>query len=78
MSGPNYEVVSDGLGNLVPLRELRFWNCEKLENLPSRDVMLRLTKLRNLRISGCPQLEESCIKEWPKLPVVQHFPYSKN
>ncbi|KAH0723067.1 hypothetical protein KY289_006111 [Solanum tuberosum] len=57
---PLLEALSDGLGNLVSLEELGLWNCEKLEHLPSRDAMRRLTKLQNLKIKGCPKLEESC------------------
>ncbi|KAK4724876.1 hypothetical protein R3W88_027655 [Solanum pinnatisectum] len=57
---PLLEALSDGLGNLVSLQWLSLENCEKLEHLPSRDAMRRLTKLRNLDIKGCPQLEESC------------------
>ncbi|WMV52171.1 hypothetical protein MTR67_045556 [Solanum verrucosum] len=57
---PLLEALSDGLSNIVSLELLVLRNCQKLEHLPSRDAMQRLTKLQNLRIGGCPQLEESC------------------
>uniref|UniRef100_M1ARU0 Nbs-lrr resistance protein n=1 Tax=Solanum tuberosum TaxID=4113 RepID=M1ARU0_SOLTU len=76
---PLLEALSDGLGKLASLEKLCLRSCEKLEHLPSRDAMRRLTKLRNLEIGGCPKLKESCTnRSIPKLPVVQHFPYSKN
>ncbi|XP_049355201.1 disease resistance protein RGA2-like [Solanum verrucosum] len=71
---PLLEALSDGLGNLVSLQELSLRNCEKLEHLPSRDDMRRLTKLQSLRIEGRPKLEESCNNR--SGPVVQHFSYS--
>ncbi|KAG5582653.1 hypothetical protein H5410_053280 [Solanum commersonii] len=57
---PLLEALSDGLGNLVTLQQLRLENCAKLEHLPSRDAMRGLTKLWYLKIKGCPKLEESC------------------
>uniref|UniRef100_M1AR22 Cc-nbs-lrr resistance protein n=1 Tax=Solanum tuberosum TaxID=4113 RepID=M1AR22_SOLTU len=57
---PLLEALSDGIGNLVSLQQLRLQSCKKLEYLPSRDAIRRLTKLRNLEIEGCPKLEESC------------------
>ncbi|KAH0720762.1 hypothetical protein KY290_005739 [Solanum tuberosum] len=57
---PLLETLLYGLGNLVSLQELVLQKCEKLEHLPSGDAMQRLTKLRYLKIEGCPKLEESC------------------
>ncbi|XP_006338951.1 uncharacterized protein [Solanum tuberosum] len=57
------EVLSDSLGNLVSLEELRLENCEKLEHLPSRDAIQRLTTLWYLKIKGCPQFEQSCTNQ---------------
>ncbi|KAH0720805.1 hypothetical protein KY290_005791 [Solanum tuberosum] len=57
---PLLKALSDGLGKLASLEKLCLWSCEKLEHLPSRDAMRRLTKLRNLEIGGCPKLKESC------------------
>nr|QVT92265.1 hypothetical protein [Solanum chacoense] len=69
---PLLEALSDGLGNLVSLEDLYIGNCKKLEHLPSRDAMQHLTKLRNLRIEGCPKLEENCTNsQWSK---ISHIP----
>ncbi|XP_060176628.1 putative disease resistance protein RGA1 isoform X2 [Lycium barbarum] len=74
---PLLEALSDGLGNLVSLEELRLLSCDKLKYLPSRDAMRRLTKLRELVIDGCPELEESCSNrsgpnsQWSK---ISHIP----
>ncbi|KAH0720661.1 hypothetical protein KY285_005528 [Solanum tuberosum] len=75
---PSLEALLDGLVNLVSLQELTLWYCRKLQHLPSRDAMLRLTKLRYLRIRGCPQLEKSCSNkngthsQWSN---ICHIPY---
>ncbi|XP_049386411.1 putative disease resistance protein RGA3 [Solanum stenotomum] len=54
---PLLKALTDGLGKLASLEKLCLWSCEKLEHLPSRDSMRRLTKLRNLEIGGCPKLK---------------------
>lgn len=67
------EVVLDWLGNLVSLEELRVWDCQKLQYLPSMATMRQLTKLRYLGIRGCPLLTQRCApqggtnSEWPKI-----------
>ncbi|KAH9755014.1 hypothetical protein KPL71_015638 [Citrus sinensis] len=51
------------------LSSLTIWNCRKLKALP--DHLLQKTTLQELRISGCPILEERCRKEtgedWPNI-----------
>ncbi|KAG5582658.1 hypothetical protein H5410_053285 [Solanum commersonii] len=42
---PLLKALLDSLGNLVSLEELSLCNCRKLEHLPSRDAIQRLTKL---------------------------------
>ncbi|XP_060176637.1 putative disease resistance protein RGA3 isoform X2 [Lycium barbarum] len=72
---PLLEVLSDGLGNLVSLESLLLFSCEKLKYLPSGDAMRRLTKLRKLSISGCPELDfpNSQWSEISHIPGAFHF-----
>ncbi|XP_009594508.1 putative disease resistance protein RGA4 isoform X2 [Nicotiana tomentosiformis] len=72
---PLLEALLDGLVNLVSLEELILRNCEKLQHLPSRDSIQRLTKLRHLEIHNCPQLEESCTNLTSQItaPIFQFF-----
>lgn len=44
------EALPEWLGELTCLRELHFYHCFKLKELPSREVMLRLTKLKVLNV----------------------------
>ncbi|MCD9561329.1 hypothetical protein HAX54_020386 [Datura stramonium] len=77
---PLLEALSDGLVNLISLQQLTLSNCKKLEHLPSRDAMRRLTKLQCLEVRRCPKLEESCTNQsgpnsqWSK---ISHIPVIK-
>ncbi|XP_049360873.1 putative disease resistance protein RGA1 [Solanum verrucosum] len=72
-----WEALSDGLGNLVSLQQLVLQKCNKLEHLPSRDAMQRLTNLRYLKIIHCPKLkikQSSPNSQWSK---ISHIPYTE-
>ncbi|KAG5581244.1 hypothetical protein H5410_051871 [Solanum commersonii] len=73
------EALPHSLDNRTSLETLQLMRCKRLQHLdfsdaypnygicgyhlPSRDAMRHLTKLWNLRIYGCPQLEESCTNQ---------------
>ncbi|KAL8483034.1 hypothetical protein ACS0TY_025914 [Phlomoides rotata] len=69
------EELPEWFGNLSSLRFLNLRDCKKLRRLPSVEAMRRLTKLHNIRISGCPLLKLRPIQqqsdadesEWPKI-----------
>ncbi|GKV38787.1 hypothetical protein SLEP1_g46660 [Rubroshorea leprosula] len=70
------DALPEWLGNLSSLESLAIECCSNLECLPSAEAILHLTKLKKLRIRGCPGLSISCNKEtgaeWPK---ISHIPY---
>ncbi|KAA3464551.1 disease resistance protein RGA2-like [Gossypium australe] len=64
------EALPEWLGNLSSLSSLRIYSCNKLMYLPSVDAMRSLSKLQEIRIAHCPQLEtrcERCGPEWSKI-----------
>ncbi|KAH1038126.1 hypothetical protein J1N35_039869 [Gossypium stocksii] len=69
------EALPEWLGNLSSLWRLRIYSCNKLMYLPSVDVMRRLSKLQEISIADCPQLETRCKRkcgpEWSK---ISHIP----
>jgi len=69
------EALPEWLGNLSSLQSLRILNCKNLKYMPSSTAIQRLSKLKQLRIWGCPHLKENCRKEngseWPK---ISHIP----
>ena len=50
------EALPEWIGNLISLKTLKCSYCFKLKELPSREAILRLTKLENLDIFECPKL----------------------
>ncbi|XP_074279377.1 putative disease resistance protein RGA3 isoform X2 [Silene latifolia] len=72
------EELPEWVGRLSSLEELRLIRCEKLKDIPSKEVFLQMTRLRELRISDCPILAESCVKDvgsdWTK---ISHIPFIK-
>jgi Leucine-rich repeat (LRR) protein/Holliday junction resolvasome RuvABC ATP-dependent DNA helicase subunit len=69
------EALPDWLAKLSSLQCLWIRNCKNLKYLPSSTAIQRLSKLKELRIWGCPHLSENCRKEngseWPK---ISHIP----
>ncbi|XP_027166540.1 putative disease resistance protein RGA3 [Coffea eugenioides] len=63
LRGFGVKSLPDWFGKLSSLEQLRLWDCEKLENLPSHQSMRSLTRLRYLEIRGCPLLKERCKPE---------------
>ncbi|KAL3641607.1 hypothetical protein CASFOL_012422 [Castilleja foliolosa] len=72
------EALPEWIGNLESLKELTLEYCKKLRHLPSKQAMLRLSKLTFLDIFECPLLfkENNNIdnrftqivdSEWPKI-----------
>ncbi|XP_038900462.1 disease resistance protein RGA2-like [Benincasa hispida] len=51
------ETLPEWLGNFVSLHTLSVSNCENLKRLPSREAMLRLTKLSHLYVIHCPKIQ---------------------
>ncbi|XP_074306844.1 putative disease resistance protein RGA3 isoform X2 [Silene latifolia] len=70
------EEIPDWLCNLSSLETLKFMVCHSLRCLPSKEAMLRLTRLRCLEITNCPLLTESYVNnrgpEWHK---IEHLSY---
>uniref|UniRef100_A0A2N9HVB2 Rx N-terminal domain-containing protein n=1 Tax=Fagus sylvatica TaxID=28930 RepID=A0A2N9HVB2_FAGSY len=52
------EALPEWLGNLSSLQSLSFSQCKNLMDLPTAQVMGRLTKLEGLYASECPKLKE--------------------
>ncbi|XP_022145177.1 putative disease resistance protein RGA3 [Momordica charantia] len=50
------EALPEWLENLASLETLNLEDCKNLKRLPSREAMLRLTKLEHLKVFRCPQL----------------------
>ncbi|XP_074279443.1 putative disease resistance protein RGA3 [Silene latifolia] len=69
------EELPEWVGRLSSLEELELALCEKLKEIPSKEVFLQMTRLRKLRILCCPILGESCVKDvgsdWTK---ISHIP----
>ncbi|TYH20620.1 hypothetical protein ES288_A05G444700v1, partial [Gossypium darwinii] len=57
------EALPEWLGNLSSLRRLHIGSCSKLMYLPSVDVMRSLSRLQEISIAYCPQLETRCKRE---------------
>ncbi|XP_074306826.1 putative disease resistance protein RGA3 [Silene latifolia] len=70
------EEIPEWLCNLSSLELLEFRSCMSLKCLPSKEALLRLTRLRKLVIKDCPLLKECIFKdnspEWLK---VKHLNY---
>ncbi|XP_074296991.1 uncharacterized protein LOC141627657 [Silene latifolia] len=70
------EEIPEWLCNLSSLELLDFRSCMSLKCLPSKESLLRLTRLRKLVIFDCPLLKECILKgncpEWLK---VKHLHY---
>ncbi|KAG8501330.1 hypothetical protein CXB51_003512 [Gossypium anomalum] len=69
------EALPERLGNLSSLRCLRIYSCNKLMYLPSVQVMRCLSKLQEICILYCPQLETRCDREsGPEWSKISHIP----
>ncbi|CAA3007470.1 disease resistance RGA4 isoform X1 [Olea europaea subsp. europaea] len=70
------EALPEWIGNLSSLEKLNVTHCGKLEHLPSKEAMQRLTKLKQLAIRACPLLRCSAEcdppSEWPKISHIPH------
>ncbi|XP_038900029.1 putative disease resistance protein RGA3 [Benincasa hispida] len=51
------EDLPECFGNFTSLEVLKLYNCVKLKNMPSKEAMSKLTRLKSLRVYGCSQLE---------------------
>ncbi|GLU09302.1 hypothetical protein SLE2022_261680 [Rubroshorea leprosula] len=71
------EALPEWLGSLSSLQSLEIFGCKKLKYLPSAQAMERLSKLQNLRIIRCQELEGRCEKEtgleWFKISHVPNI-----
>ncbi|XP_011007853.1 PREDICTED: putative disease resistance protein RGA3 isoform X2 [Populus euphratica] len=70
------EALPEWMANLSSLRSLYIYNCKNLKYMPSSTAIQRLSKLKELHISGrCPHLSGNCRREdgseWPK---ISHIP----
>ncbi|KAL1535338.1 disease resistance protein RGA2-like [Salvia divinorum] len=70
------EELPEWLGNLSSLQLLEVFYCKKLRRLPSMDAMRRLTRLKLLHISGCPEIcieqqADAVDSQWPN---ISHIP----
>ncbi|KAL3642123.1 hypothetical protein CASFOL_012938 [Castilleja foliolosa] len=76
------EALPEWFGNLESLEIFFLSNCKKLRHLPSKQAMLRLSKLTRLNTIGCPLLlkekrsndddvPQIVDSEWPK---ISHIP----
>ncbi|GLT99164.1 hypothetical protein SLE2022_166250 [Rubroshorea leprosula] len=69
------EALPEWLGNLSSLQDLCIMRCKNLRHLPSAESIRRLSKLKFLEISECPELKTRCRKEsgseWHK---ISHIP----
>ncbi|XP_074269628.1 putative disease resistance protein RGA3 [Silene latifolia] len=69
------EELPEWVGRLSSLEVLWLIQCKKLKDIPSKEVFLQMTRLRELDISDCPILAESCDKDngsdWTK---ISHIP----
>ncbi|XP_047959632.1 disease resistance protein RGA2-like [Salvia hispanica] len=73
------EELPEWLGNLLSLEQLEICFCKKLRRLPSVDAMRRLTRLKLLHISECPEIcieqqSDAVDSQWPK---ISHIPNIK-
>ncbi|TYJ38235.1 hypothetical protein E1A91_A05G430000v1, partial [Gossypium mustelinum] len=69
------EALPEWLGNLSSLRRLHIGSCSKLMYLPSVDVMRSLSRLQEISIAYCPQLETRCERErGPERYKISHIP----
>ncbi|XP_022145229.1 putative disease resistance protein RGA4 [Momordica charantia] len=50
------EALPEWLEKLANLETMGVFECKNLKRLPSQQAMLRLTKLKHLRVRGCPLL----------------------
>ncbi|KAK9713872.1 hypothetical protein RND81_06G056400 [Saponaria officinalis] len=64
------------VAHLSSLEELWLGRCSNLKHLPSKEVFLQMTRLRELHIWECPILAESCgnvdAPDWSK---ISHIPF---
>ncbi|GLT37345.1 hypothetical protein SLA2020_116670 [Shorea laevis] len=71
------EALPEWLGSLSSLQSLEIDSCANLKYLPSAQAMQRLSKLQNLRIIECRELEGRCEKEtgleWFKISHVPNI-----
>ncbi|KAL2893000.1 putative disease resistance protein RGA3 [Bienertia sinuspersici] len=72
------DALPEWIGNLSSLQALWLFDCEELKYLPSKQAMLRLSRLQHIHIINCPQLKERCSRQnnapdsqWPN---IQHIP----
>ncbi|XP_022756850.1 putative disease resistance RPP13-like protein 1 [Durio zibethinus] len=66
------ESLSRGLENLIALEELHIKGCRKFRFLPKTGLPASLGRLC---ISGCPVLQDKCVKERGKYwPIISHIP----
>ncbi|XP_038895415.1 disease resistance protein RGA2-like isoform X2 [Benincasa hispida] len=66
------EALPDWLENLACLEELKLYYCKNLKWLPSKHVMLSLTKLNRVEVKGCPLLPLG--EGDPERAKLSHFP----
>ena len=73
------EELPEWLGNLLSLEQLELCFCKKLRRLPSMNAMRRLTRLKLLHISECPEIcieqqSDAADSQWPN---ISHIPNIK-
>ncbi|KAK4425670.1 hypothetical protein Salat_1761000 [Sesamum alatum] len=67
------ETLPEWFGNLSCLQHLSFTRCKRLRHLPSKEAILRLTKLSEIFIDECQTLSERCKPEQSEWYKISHI-----
>ncbi|XP_011091043.1 putative disease resistance protein RGA3 [Sesamum indicum] len=68
------EALPEWFGNLSSLQQLDLKRCNRLRHLPSKEVILSLTKLTDLYITECPVLSQRCQQDQSEWHKISHLP----
>ncbi|KAL0388616.1 UNVERIFIED_CONTAM: Disease resistance protein RGA2 [Sesamum radiatum] len=68
------EALPEWFGKLSSLLQLDLKRCNRLRHLPSKEAILRLTKLTDLYITECPVLSQRCQQDQSEWHKISHLP----